>query len=196
MSERQLVVVDVETTGLEDRAKVIEVAAINVHTGAEFYFVPYVSTTVLGCASPQALQINRYFERGVWQYMDSSDAVTWKNYSVLRRMLDGNTFGGSNPRFDAPKILRGINYWDDLTKHISEPWHHRLADLSAYAAGVLSLPPTELPGLDAVCRSLNIENEAPHSAMGDARATAECFRQLMGIPAPLSAKEMQHEEAI
>jgi DNA polymerase-3 subunit epsilon len=180
-AKRNLIVVDVETTGLEDRDKPIEVAAINVDTGEEFYFVPHMSSTALGSADPRALQINRYFERGVWEHMDSHDTDTWKNYEVLRRMLDGNTFAGSNPRFDAPKILRGINHWEDLTKHIAEPWHHRLADLSAYAAGILGIAPTELPGLDAVCRSVNVDNEDPHSALGDARATAECFRKLTDL---------------
>lgn len=178
---RQLIVVDVETTGLEERHVAIEVAAVNVQTGEELYFVPHVTSTALGAADREALQINRYYERGIWAQMDNLAITTWAHWDQLRVMLLGNTLGGSNPRFDAPKLMRGINHWADRTKHLPEPWHYRLADLSAYAAGALGLPLTELPGLYKVCELLGVKNEEVHSAMGDARATAECFRLLQSM---------------
>lgn len=181
MTGRDLIVVDVETTGLEPHHVTIEVAAINVNTGEEFYFVPWVSQVALGAADPKALQINRYYERGVWAQMDEHATVTWGHFEQLEKMLYGNTLGGSNPSFDAERIMRGINHGDDRTKHLPVPWHHRLADLAAYAGGALGIPPNELVGLAGVCDRLGVVNECDHGALGDARATAECFRRLLEI---------------
>lgn len=170
---RKLIVVDLETTGLRDTDIPIEIAAIPP-SGAPHYFVPYLAMADLDRVDPDALRINRYFERGV--YKNQRDpAQTRKRYVELHEMLTGNTLGGSNPRFDAGMLSRRfVNYCLS-----PEPWHHRLADLSAYAAGVLSIPATELPGLDTVCELLGVVNREPHSAMGDAQATADCFRLLM-----------------
>lgn len=170
---RQLVVVDVETTGLSATAWPLEVAAINVTTGEEFQFVPFVTDSALGNADRKALQINRYYERGVWADMLPDVAANKEKYDHLRNMLAGNTFAGSNPTFDANIIGR----------FTSEVWHHRLADLSAYAAGRLGIDPTELPGLAAVCERLGITNYGEHSAFFDAQATADCFKALAKVSA-------------
>lgn len=165
---RQLVVVDVETTGLSATAWPLEVAAINVTTGEEFQFVPFVTDSALGTADRKALQINRYYERGVWVDMLPDPEANREKYDHLRSMLAGNTFAGSNPTFDARIIAR----------FTSEVWHHRLADLSAYASGRLGIDPTKMPGLAAVCHRLGVTNHEEHSAYYDAFATAECFKAL------------------
>jgi DNA polymerase-3 subunit epsilon len=162
---RNLIVVDLETSGLASHRKVLEVAAVNVDTGDELYFAPFVDPDEFKWAERKALQINRYFERGVWSDMVGPDATVnyWK---MLQVMLDGQTFGGSNPTFDSARLP------------FPPVWHHRLADLAAYAAGKLNLDPTELPGASTVCEMLDVTNHEPHSALGDARAAAECFRIL------------------
>lgn len=167
---RQLVVVDCETSSLANPVA-LEVAAVNVDTGDELVFVPHVSSQTLAMADPVALQINRYFERGVFNHMCVSPEATKVAFAELGKMLLGNTFAGSNPAFDAAVIH----------KYTEAVWHHRLADLSAYAAGRLGIDPGELPGLNAVCDLLGVVNTDPHSALGDARATAECFRRLRAI---------------
>jgi DNA polymerase III subunit epsilon len=164
---RHLIIVDIETTGLDDDAYILEVAAIDTATGEELYFAPYIERDHLVYADPQALQINRYYERGVWNVMETRSGTNCY-YERLQELLRDNTLGGSNPIFDAQKIRRYIN----------PVWHHRLADLAAYAAGVLGISPTELPGLNTVCDRLGVVHSDPHSALGDARATAECFARL------------------
>jgi DNA polymerase III subunit epsilon len=164
---RHLIVVDLETTSLDTATcAVLEVCAINVETGEEQYFVPFVTITDLGEADAAAMQINRYYERGAWeQRLDSADTVVaWK---VIADMLRGNTLGGSNPRYDAAILARVLG---------GEPWHYKLADLAAYAAPAMGLGPHELPGLDAVCEHFAVINSESHSALGDARATAHCFQ--------------------
>ncbi|WPH57802.1 hypothetical protein [Mycobacterium phage WXIN] len=179
---RQVIVVDTETTGLHKDAVILEVAAVNLTTGDEFHFVPYVSMEVFATAEPAALAINRYFERGLRRDM-LSWADTSREYGGLANALRGNVLAGSNPTFDS-RLLSKINLsrWPgDSSFLLGAPWHHRLLDLSAYAAGVLGLPLEELPGLHTVCEYLGVENDDPHSALADARATAECFRQLREI---------------
>lgn len=171
MSDRQVIVVDTETTGLDtETCAILEVAAINMETGETLRFVPFVDATSLAEAEPIALSVNRYYERRLFEEIESR-AVTADSYKLLGDMLRGNTLAGSNPRFDAAVLKRVIG----------EVWHHRLPDLSSYAAGVLDLPLTELPGLEKVCVMLGVENDNPHSALGDARATAACFREFARI---------------
>jgi DNA polymerase III subunit epsilon len=167
MTTRALICVDVETLGLHDSAAIIEVAAVNVDTGEELHFVPELPRYQLQNAEFEALAINRYFERRTFRDALSAEGTS-RAYCELAEMLRLNTFAGSNPTFDS-KLLAKFN---------GATWHHRLADLAAYAAGKLDIDPTELPGLAAVCEKLGVVNEDPHSALGDARATAECFRRL------------------
>jgi DNA polymerase-3 subunit epsilon len=169
MTDRHLVVVDIETTGLDPQNHVpIEVVAINVDTLETLHFVPFVDSMQLACASFDALRINRYYERGVYRDMLSHDQ-TQEKYHQLWDMLRGNTFAGSNPRFDA-QMLEVATGW-------APSWHHRLADVSSYVAGALHMYPAELKGLEDCCKSLSVVNTEPHSALGDAQATAECFRK-------------------
>lgn len=173
MSARQLIVVDLETTGLNHTIhKILEVAAINTATDEVIAFVPYISPQDLGMADPYAMQINRYYERGAWRNALTVDA-SHDQYQRLAEMLRGNTLAGSNPRFDADFLnQQGRNFFDP------QPWHHRLADLSAYAAGALGIAPHEAPGLADICERLGVDPGVAHSALDDAKATAECFARL------------------
>jgi DNA polymerase-3 subunit epsilon len=180
MSDRRsLIVVDVETTGLDvDAHHVLEVAAVNVDTGDELYFVPALPVGALDNADGKALKLNGYFTRDVYAHRLST-AQSEKYWDQLWDWLDGNTLGGSNPTFDGAMINRA-QQWNASKPGGREPspWHHRLADLAAYAGSALHLGPHELVGLDKVCAALKVDNGSPHSALGDARATAECFRRL------------------
>lgn len=209
---RQLVVVDVETTGLGDDVAVLEVAAVNVDTGEELSFVPHVDWSVFNNADRAALDINRYFDRGLWR--DMLDAKrTGDAYAKLRKMLHGNTFAGSNPTFDSNLIaaqtfrrrMPVYSFYDpswppsDRSHYmaIGRVWHHRLGDLATYAAGKLDIDPTELPGLEAVCDALGVmpAPEGRHTALGDARAAAECFDILRRMSAMRTAVTFAFDEA-
>ncbi|MDP7732128.1 MULTISPECIES: exonuclease domain-containing protein [Mycobacterium] len=183
---RQLVVCDVETTGLTPGLHLpIEVAAVNVTTGEELHFVPKVPKGTFDNAADEALQINRYFERGLFKQRPEMWEATDGDYCNLWMMLSGNTFAGSNPAFDATMVTAGFSAVRDrgergLTRmpFVREPWHHRLADLAAYAGPALLLAPNELVGLAQICERLGVKNEDEHTALGDARAAAKCFRIL------------------
>ncbi|DAZ90097.1 DNA polymerase III, alpha subunit, Gram-positive type [Mycobacteroides abscessus subsp. bolletii] len=165
-----LIVVDLETTGLDsDVHSVLEVAAVNVATGQELYFVPHIQSDQMTLADPEALRVNRYYERGVFRKMLKSPADNGPAYRELYDMLKGNRLGGANPRFDADMLVKATGY--------TESWHYRLADVCAYASGALGLDPSDIRGLHDVCVSLSVDAGTEHSALDDARATAECFRR-------------------
>lgn len=183
---RQLVVVDCETTGLTPGLHLpIEVAAVSVATGQELYFVPKVPKGTFDNASDDALAINRYYERGLYKQRPELWEATDSDYCNLWMMLSGNTFAGSNPAFDAAMVTAGFSAVRDRSERgltrmpfVREPWHHRLADLAAYAGPALLLAPNELVGLAQICEALHVQIDGEHTALGDARATAECFRKL------------------
>lgn len=185
---RQLIVVDVETTGLNPDVHLpLEVAAINVATNEVLHFVPTLTRANLENVEPAAMEINRYFERGMWRHALTIDE-TVAAYQTLFSWLEGNTLGGSNPRFDGQMLIRGygaalsLSLMDFVCKAqaatVREVWHHRLADLSAYAGPALLRAPNELVGLADVCTALGVTNPDEHTALGDAQATADCFRIL------------------
>lgn len=174
--DRDIIVVDVETTGLDpERHTVVEVAWYNLTTWEHGCFVPpHNPNKVLADAEIRALQVNRYLDRLADAEQDDGTAAR-----ILANHLHGNILAGSNPAFDAV-FLRDLfdYYYRDM---VVPRWHHRLLDLSAYAAGVLGIPPAELPGLSTVCDLLEADNVAPHTAAGDCAATAACFRTLIAM---------------
>lgn len=184
---RQCVVVDCETTGLEPRHDVaVEISWWNLSTGENGCFVPpHDVALVLGDPDHVvALDLNGYRER-------LADAPQDVDGTALRRLaeqLDGATLAGSNPAFDVAflgPLLDGAGH--------ACGWHHRLLDVSAFAAGRLGLAGNQLPGLYALAALLNEQrnlNIPPpdHTATGDVRTTGLCLRALgphrPGVPPP------------
>lgn len=169
MTARQLVVVDVESSGLREADLTVEVAWRNVDTGERGEFVPAHNTAwVLRFGQPTALEMNGYRERLLEAPQDDGTEV-----ARLHTALTGNCLAGSNPGFDWYMHLSRL-----FRRHrLGQPHHHRMPDISNYAAGVLGIDPRELPGLARVCELLGVE--APdHTAAGDVRATGECFDAL------------------
>lgn len=176
MTARQIVVVDTETNGLDpDRHQAVEVAWWNLDTGERGVFIPQHNVSmVLHDADVRALQINRYVDRIAGQKQDNGRETVG-----LFQQLDGNTLAGSNPAFDAAmlrKVFAGTRRGADPPGVV--PWHHRMWDLSAYAAGVLGLE--ELPGLAKVCELLEIE-PGDHTAEADVTACGLCFKKLRAM---------------
>lgn len=162
---RALIVVDLETTGLHpDRHIIVEVAWWNLATDKRGHFIPpHDVDRALAFGDPKALELNGYRERIIGKPQRNG-------YHELLEELHSNTLAGSNPTFDA-----GFLQWaTGITT-----WHHRLADLSAYAAGALGFSPGELPGLADVCKRVNVLHEAAHTAEADVTATGECFREII-----------------
>jgi DNA polymerase-3 subunit epsilon len=179
VSARRVVVVDVETTGLNPLHQVaVEVAWWDLDTGERGVFVPPHSDFDMQHAEPRALELNGYYDRG----LDNPNGWDWggKELGRLHDVLQGQTLAGSNPRFDAA-FLHQL-FVDDARE--PEPWHHRLLDVSAYAAGVLGL--VELPGLSAVCEQLGVA-PGDHTAAADVTAAGRALLELRERRAGLTA---------
>ncbi|ASR87228.1 DnaE-like DNA polymerase III [Mycobacterium phage LastHope] len=183
---RQLIVVDLETTSLDhDTAVPVEVALLNVDTGASMRFVPFASLDQLKAADPVAMEVNGYYERALWReaLTEPQTAVAW---GEVQEWLRGNTFAGSNPTFDSTIVARQVVTSDKYAlqvETVGRVWHHRIADLAAYAAGKLDREPTNLSGLDDVAERLGVQVAQRHTAIGDAAATALCFDMLRNTAA-------------
>jgi DNA polymerase-3 subunit epsilon len=172
-----LIVVDVETSGLSPiKHDVLEVAAIDLTTGEELHFVPSpIFPEWLKAADPGAMKVNRYFERGV--YADQVDLeTTRKRWGTLGTMLDGNILAGVNPAFDARFVDAAMKYHEVECRR-----RYQLRDLATYAAGVLGHDPAEPTSSSEIFTALEVANEEAHSALGDARATAQAFNILRSI---------------
>lgn len=186
----ELIVVDCETTGLDvSRHVVIEVAAVNVRTGEFLTFVPMFDKRDLREASPEALAVNRYFERRVFRDM-LSDAETRAAYERLWEMLRGNTFAGANARFDALMLSHAYGRlsgrWSGglaVYEPVEEPWRYRLLDVGSYAAGVLGENPSEVWSLNRVCEAVGVTRGEQHTAVADAQDAAQCLRRLYALAA-------------
>lgn len=170
MSARRIVVVDVETTGLRPIDVCVEVAWWDLTTDERDQFVPaHDMEWVAENGQPDALELNGYAHRIATAVMDDGAALL-----RLQHALRGQRLAGANPAFDAGHLTR---LFTAAGLHPA-PWHHRLLDLSAYAAGVLGLDPSDPPGCAGVCDLLGIP-AGDHTAAADVEATGLAFKALM-----------------
>lgn len=160
-----LVFLDTETTGLDpDRHEVWEIAYA-VDDG------PILSAIVphdFRKPDPRALAMNGYLDRALDGYDHDFD-------STLKRIIRGATLVGANPAFDAAFLRARWGFYS--------PWHHRLWDVEAYAAGVLGLDKLEgLAGVATTLRDLGHDIPEPdHTAAGDVATLRASFYALRWI---------------
>ena len=159
------VFLDLETTGLDPERHEPWEMAYAVDDG------PILSAIVphaLYRPDPKALKLNGYLDRALDVTPDD------RFEELLRSRLDGATLVGANPAFDAAFLRARWGY---------APWHHRLWDVEAYAAGVLGHD--ALMGLAGVALALrHLGHEIPepdHTAAGDVTTLRACFRALQNI---------------
>jgi len=171
---RDLVFVDVETTGLEaDYHEIIEVAATRVDPrtlAVKDELEAKVRPEHPERAEPEALRKNGYTPE-LW-----ADASTLGE--VLDRLtpvLNGGMLAGHNVAFDRgfleASYRRAERSYPDLDYH--------LMDTVALAWPLVAAGLIEAPKLRLVCEHLGISNEGEHSAGTDVRRTIEVYRSLM-----------------
>lgn len=163
---RSYIFTDTETTGLDrERAQIVELGWAIDEAPPIAYIVPHT----LEHAEPRALEINRYWERGLDLATPNTEA-----FSMFARASAGQILVGANIQFDANKIANRLCF---------EPWWHRMIDIEAYAQAVFALP--EPPGLRAVRDLLTGRGyqlpEPDHTAAGDVLVTQAVFYILQDI---------------
>lgn len=170
-------VVDTETSSLGSGREMLECAVIlldaNLATVEEHEFVPHHDIReVMRSADPKALSVNRYFERALYdeKLSPSEDARAAR---IVLDALDGVTIVGANPHFDANTIKN----W--LARHRYPPkWRWRFDDIESATAALLALD--DVPSLRDCADHWGVDRdpEQAHTALGDARVTADIFRAI------------------
>lgn len=176
---------DCETTGLDPFLHdPWEIAVILRHDGHDDEHIFRIEPDLTN-ADPEALRMNRYYERTsdpAWKWDDREDAAR-----RLHTLLDGAVLIGSNPAFDAEMLTHLLGRYFDQPR----PWHYRTIDVVTLAAGSLYGRAAEhaLRGVGAwfpriaqalgwpwrsydVSRLVEVEPPAPdvgHTALPDAR---------------------------
>lgn len=166
---RRICVVDIESSGLRPTDLTLEVAWHDLGTDDRGTFVPaHCRDWVRENGQPDALEMNGY-----WRRLTDVEHDDGTEVRRLHHALRGQVLAGASPQFDAGHLAR---LFEAYGLH-REPHHHRLLDLSGYAAGVLGLHPGELPGLSAVCDLLGTPG-GDHTAEADVAATVAAFKVL------------------
>lgn len=157
------VFIDTETTGLDTvRHEVIEVSWATDTSEVRTMVVPHSITD----ADPAALEVNRYFERG----LDKAPTATSRKIETFWSYLNGVTLVGANPTFD--RSFLNVLFTSQRLR--PDPWHHRSLDVESMAAVVLRN--TKPVGLRASIQKINDQFDAhlpepDHTSKGDVIAT-------------------------
>lgn len=167
------VFLDTETTGLNyDTDHVIEVAWAVEDGFVRTLVLPHDVTN----AHPKALEINRYYERG----LDKASVASAEEIDAFLAEIKGCTLVGANPRFDATMLVNSLGLDE-------EPWHYRLFDLQSFAAGILGgeVPQGMAKLFDVLTFAGYTVPKPDHSAAGDVEATRVLYNILRDIQGAL-----------
>ena len=162
--------VDTETTGLSPyRHEIIEIAICDLE-GNELLNRRVKPDHPERC-TPEAARVNG-FDPEAW-----ADAPHWKFIAPeVLTILDRKRcyMAGQNTLFHYGFVMESCRTHGFVVSSL--PYKQ----LDLYTLAVCVLGPTGLDSfkLEAICRALGVTNEAPHTAMGDARATAACWKIL------------------
>ena len=180
------VALDIESTGLDkSRAVPLEIAAIEyepaefdtrpAHKGRTILLAPRHRMEVFATADPEALTINRFFERGVYRDWPMGSDETAEALGELCDFLRDATIVGANPAYDTAVLGR---YLRERIQRV-EPWHHRLYDVECATAAVKGL--NSIPSLKDCLTLWDLPpQQDAHTALGDARAALAVFHAIRG----------------
>lgn len=169
---KKMIFIDVETTGLDWALDhVIELAYMPADQQDPITLFPFTiepqDYATMRRQHGEALDINKFDER-------YPDGVEYSGDQAILKFIEDTTGAmlvGANVRFDARMI-------ENTLRLRPEPWHHRLFDLQAYAAGVLRLP--QPIGWAEICERVIPDLSQPdHSAAGDTRTVAQVYDRLV-----------------
>jgi DNA polymerase III alpha subunit (gram-positive type) len=164
LEEADFVALDIETTGNRPFL-VLEMGAERFRLSGTLAFFD----TLVDCRAP----INPYARRR--HQIDRSMLIGAPEFGDVRsgflRFAKGAVLvEHSHDAFDTWLVGRGLN----------RPLEHPIVDTTALARLVLGLPSGQTPGLATLVETLSVEGIQPaHAALGDARATAAVFRELV-----------------
>lgn len=203
------VFLDTETTGLNPlEHNVLEIAyAMGDGPIKTLYTTEMYGDGLLDTAQPQAMKVNKYFERyagddtGVWYYLPQDFPVGDPELPGVEIRPTGETVvwldipRTTNEEWDEfEKAIEGKNlvganpsFDREMLTHLFGkliPAHHRLLDIEAFYEGFLAgyaggmTDNGKITGFSTICKKVAIE-PGDHTAAGDVRATREVFHKLL-----------------
>ena len=185
MASRIIHFIDTETTGLSPyKHEIISVGVVDVDRDtleiiaeSEYKLHP----EHLELADPVALRVNKY-NSDDWQdamsQIEGLRAVREHLVNIFdgEQQADRSVIGGHNVFFDVAFINQS-----SLRHKLGEYLPHSLVDTQNLAKVLLRSSALKSVALPVLCEYFNIDNERPHTALCDARASFEVYKKLLEL---------------
>lgn len=174
MKKRDLVFMDLETTGLEANHEIIEIGWLKVNqndlTIIEEMNIK-IKPTHIENADPKALEINKYNSN------DWKDAISLLSaLEIFTEKCQGCVLTGYNFFYDWAWLYKAFF---DNGATIPPFYYHKLDVLSMAFVLLNNIPNIENFSLNDMCNYFNIKRENAHSALFDAKFTFEVYKKLI-----------------
>jgi len=179
--DRSLVIVDLETTGLDPLVhEVIDIGAVRVDQASldiEATFSAKIAPAHIELANPIALQVNGYTPENWRHAVDPRNG--WLSFFAFGRQ---GVFASYSTRFDWGFVNEAIRFYfphqeADRSREEYGPFERHLIDIPSIAWGVLG--PLPKIGKDPVAIHLGIgEEKKPHGGLNGALHALEVLRSL------------------
>jgi DNA polymerase III epsilon subunit-like protein len=173
-----LVIVDLETSGLDERFhEILEVAAIRVDATTFEERARFVAKVKpLLPVDPEAAAVNGYAPE-LWRDAISLDEALRGMFPVI----EGARWVGSKPSFDFDFVSTNAQACGRKMPKLAT---HRLVDVSGMAEPLVAAGLIAKAGLEALREYFGIHTGAPHRALNDALATVAAYRLLLALYQP------------
>lgn len=168
LGEKPVVVVDVETTGLDETVhEIVEISIITLK--GDILLHTKVKPVDISTAHPKALEVNGYNEA------DWEDAPTWNEIAPqVKAALTNVVLLGQNISFDMRFINEGLKKTDVGNQGVS----YHTVDTVTMAYEHLVPCGLRSVSLAAVCEFLGLSNKGAHTALVDTVRTLQVYRML------------------
>jgi DNA polymerase-3 subunit epsilon len=175
MRKHNFAFIDIETTGLNLlKNEIIEIGCVLTTPDLKVIeeFELKIKPEHIETADPVALKVNHYNEED-WKLGTTLE----KALKIFSKKVKDCIMVGHNVSFDAGFLEYIFNQYK-----IKNPMHyHKLDTISIAWAKMHNDPSLEHLSLHEMCLHFGIKNERAHSALPDARATYELYKQLMSL---------------
>jgi DNA polymerase-3 subunit epsilon len=178
MTTRDLLVVDIETSGLDPFThEIIELAAVRLSPQMreeKMVLEHKIKMTRPEVAEAKALEVNRYTP-AEWQNAAPLRVALVSLVQVMAGPLEPIVVG-HNPTFDL-MFLR-VAFWRE---RLQMPDVRYTIDTATLAWPLCSAGKLARISLESICAAYGVANDGSHRAMADVRRTIAVYKKMMGI---------------